>query len=144
MSSPGGMRGWSRGAKAGGPSSHTEAWREAIHKHAGMPAVRVCHTGGSDWRQYLLEDYSGRMFPWRLTHPAAHSLGLGRLFWAWHGYSLLEHPGEHLPGLVWPCLDIHFYTDLPTDYNPIQPCLEKGTKEPIKENYVKLILTKRK
>lgn len=38
--------------------------KESIHKHAGgMPAVRVFHTGGSGWRQYLLEDYSGQKFP---------------------------------------------------------------------------------
>lgn len=27
------------------------------------------------------------------------------------------------------CLDTHFSTDLPIAYNPIQPCLEKGTTE---------------
>lgn len=35
--------------------------------------------------------------------------------------------------LVLPCVDTHVYTDLPAAYNSIQPCLKKGTTEPIKE-----------
>lgn len=48
---------------------------EGKHSQAcrGMAAVRVFHMGGSGWRQYLLEDYSGQKFPQRLTHPTAHS-----------------------------------------------------------------------